>query len=158
MASRLERLYDEDFHAWTREQAKALRRLAETRPNDEIDFRHLVEEVRDLGKSERDAVRSQLARLLEHLLKLEHSPALEPREGWYDTIGDARRELYFKLSPSLRRDIDARLPELYALARRRAAQALTRYGEVDAADTLPETCPYSLAQLLDDAWFPVPGI
>ncbi len=49
MASRRERLYDEDFHAWTREQAQALRRLAETRPNDEIDFRHLVEEVRDLG-------------------------------------------------------------------------------------------------------------
>ena len=103
MASRLERLYDEDFHAWTREQAKALRRLAETRPNDEIGFRHLVEEVRDLGKSERDAVRSQLARLLEHLLKLQHSPARESREGWYDTIGDAR------------------LPELYASARRRAA-------------------------------------
>ncbi len=73
-------------------------------------------------------------------------------------IGDARRELYFKLSPSLRRDVDARPPELYALARRRAAQALTRYGAVDAADTLPEACPYSLARLLDDAWFPVPGM
>lgn len=158
MASRLVRLYDEDFPAWTREQAKALRRLAETRPNDEIDFRHLDEEVRDLGKSERAAVRSQLAWLLEHLLKLEHAPARELREGWYDTIGDARRELYFKLSPSLRRDIDARLPELHALARRRAAQALTRYGELDAANTLPDACPYSLAQLLDDAWFPMPGM
>jgi hypothetical protein len=81
MATRIEQLYDEDFHAWTRDQATALRRLAETRPNDEIDFRHLVEEVRDLGKSERDAVRSQLARILEHLLKLEYFPAQEPREG-----------------------------------------------------------------------------
>ena len=154
MATRIERLYDEDFHAWTREQAKALHRLAETRPNDEIDFRHLVEEVRDLGKSERDAVRSQLARILEHLLKLEHSPAREPREGWYDTIGDARRELYFKLSPSLRRDAAARLPELYALARRHAAQSLTRHGEVDAAAVLPEACPYTLAQLVDEDWLP----
>lgn len=102
-----------------------------------------------MGKSERDAVRSQLARLLEHLLKLEHAPAREPREGWYDAIGDARRELCFKLSPSLRRDIDARLPELYALA---------RYGELDAANKLPAACPYSLAQLLDDAWFPMPGM
>ena len=155
MATRIEQLYDDDFHAWTREQAKALRRLAETRPNEELDFRHLVEEVRDLGKSERDAVRSQLARIMEHLLKLEYSPAQEPREGWYDTVGDARRELYFKLSPSLRRDATARLPELYALARRRAAQALTRHGEVGAADTLPETCRYTLEQLLDDEWFPV---
>jgi hypothetical protein len=154
MATPIEQLYHDDFHAWTREQAKALRRLAETRPNEELDFRHLVEEVRDLGKGERDAVRSQLARILEHLLKLEHSPAREPREGWYDTIGDARRELYFKLSPSLRRDATQRLPELYALARRRAARALTCHGEAGPADPLPATCPYALAQLVDEDWLP----
>jgi hypothetical protein len=48
----------------------------------------------------------------------------------------------------------ARLPELYALARRRAGQALIRHGESGAADALPATCPYLLGQLLDDQWFP----
>jgi uncharacterized protein DUF29 len=58
MATRPERLYQEDFYAWTRDQAKALRRLAETRPNLELDFPHLIEEVADLGISQRDAVRN----------------------------------------------------------------------------------------------------
>jgi hypothetical protein len=154
MATRLDRLYEEDFYAWTQDQVRALRRLAQTRPNEAIDFRHLIEEVRDLGKSERDAVRSQIARLIEHALKLEHSPAREPRDGWYDTIADARRELHFKLSPRLRRDAAARLADLYAFARRAASRALRRHGEVDAAEALPATCPYTLDQLLDEDWFP----
>jgi hypothetical protein len=39
----------------------------------------LVEGVQDWGMSERDAVRSLVRTLLEHLLKLEHSAACEPR-------------------------------------------------------------------------------
>lgn len=57
MASRLEELYDEDFYVWTRRQADTLRRLAEMRPNVDLDFPHLIEEVEDLGASQRDAVR-----------------------------------------------------------------------------------------------------
>ena len=40
MATSPERLCEEDFYAWTRHQADALRRLAETRPNVGIDFEH----------------------------------------------------------------------------------------------------------------------
>jgi Domain of unknown function DUF29 len=45
MATRPERLYHEDFYAWTRDQAKALRRLAGTRPNLEFDFPNLIQEM-----------------------------------------------------------------------------------------------------------------
>ena len=38
MASRPEQLYEEDFYAWTRDQAQALRRLAASRPNLALDF------------------------------------------------------------------------------------------------------------------------
>lgn len=154
MATRLERLYEDDFYVWTRDQARALRRLARTRPDEELDFRHLVEEVRDLGTSERNSLRSQLARIIEHALKLERSPAPEPRRGWHDTIGDARRELEFRLTPSLRRDLAANLPKLHAFSLRRAARALAEHGETGPAADLPETCPYTLDQLLDDDWFP----
>jgi hypothetical protein len=81
MASRIEQLYEDDFPAWARQQARALRQLAGTRPDTEIDFAHLIEEVRDLGKSERDAVRSHLRTIIEHCLKLEHSSAHDPRAG-----------------------------------------------------------------------------
>jgi hypothetical protein len=78
MATRPAQLYEEDFYAWTRNQAAALRRLAASRPNLALDFPHLIEEVADLGISQRDAVRSQLRRIIEHCLKLEYPAARDP--------------------------------------------------------------------------------
>jgi len=112
MTTRTEQLYEEDFYVWTQRQAAALRRLAETRPNVDLDFPHLIEEVEDLGTSQRDAVRSPLRRIIEHCLKLEHSRARYPRTGWRDSIIDARAEVDDKLSPSLRRDLEQQLPRL----------------------------------------------
>lgn len=152
MTTALDRLYEEDFYKWTQHQARALRRLAATRPSEPLDLPHLAEEVRGLGKSERDAVRSQITRILEHALKLAYSPATAPRAGWIETIEDARRELHFKLSPSIRRDAAARLPDLYAYARRRAAQPLARDREAETA--LPATCPWTLGEILDETWLP----
>ena len=71
MATRKAELYDEDFYAWSREQAAALRRLSAERWDGLLDLEHLVEEVEDLGDERRNAVRSQLRRLIEHCLKLE---------------------------------------------------------------------------------------
>ena len=117
MATRPEQLYEDDFYAWTREQARALRRLAESRPNVGLDLKHLIEEVSDLGVSQRDAVRSQVRRITEHCLKLEYSPARDPRAGWHEVIIAARIELEDKLTPTLRRDLQRRLPRLYDQAR-----------------------------------------
>lgn len=75
MGSLAERLYEDDFHAWALDQAEALRRLAETRPYAGLDFPHLIEEVEDLARAERNAVRSRLRRIIERCLKLERSAA-----------------------------------------------------------------------------------
>jgi hypothetical protein len=154
VATRPEQLYDEDFYAWTRDQARALRRLAATRSNVALDFEHLIEEVADLGKSERFAVRSQLRRIIEHCLKLGWSPAQEPRPGWHETIIDARTILEDKLSPTLRRDLRRNLPRLYDQARRNAQGSLRARDEHDAADALPLECPYLFADLLRHGWYP----
>lgn len=154
MASRLEELYDEDFYVWTQRQAAALRRLAETRPNVDLDFPHLIEEVEDLGTSQRDAVRSQVRRIIEHCLKLEYSQARYPRAGWRGSIIDGRAELDDKLSPSLRRDLEQHLPRLWAQARTKAENGLRGQREADSADLLPPDCPYALDDLLADGWYP----
>ena len=154
MATRTEQLYDEDFFVWTQRQAEALRRLAATRPNVDLDFPHLIEEVEDLGTGQRDAVRSQMRRIIEHCLKLEHSRAVDPRGGCYDSIIDARAEIDDKLSPSLRRDLDEQLPRLWSQARTKADNGLRRFGEPDGADLLPPDCPYTLDDLLTDGWYP----
>jgi hypothetical protein len=154
MTTRTEQLYEEDFYVWTQRQAAALRRLADTRPNVDLDFPHLIEEVEDLGTSQRDAVRSPLRRIIEHCLKLELSRAIDPRGGWYGSIIDARTEIDDKLSPSLRQDLDEQLPRLWSQARSKADNGLRRFGEPDAADLLPADCPYALDDLLADGWYP----
>jgi Domain of unknown function DUF29 len=155
MATRIEELYEQDFYVWTQRQAEALRRLAETRSNVELDFPHLIEEVEDLGTSQRDAVRSQVRRIIEHCLKLECSRSQDPRAGWRDSIIDARAELDDRLSPSLRRDLDDQLPRLWTSSRTKAENALRGHGEPDAADLLPADCAYALDDLLADGWYPV---
>jgi hypothetical protein len=77
-AVRVDELYEEDFFAWTRSQARELRRLARTRPNVVLDVAHIAEEIADLGTERRDAVRGWTARIIERLLLLEHSPARSP--------------------------------------------------------------------------------
>jgi hypothetical protein len=120
-----------------------------------FDREHVAEEIEDLGKSERDAVRSQIRRIIEHLLKLAYSPAEQPRYDWMETIVDARQELFDKLTPTLRREVESSLETLYEDARRRATLGLRRYGEADAAERLPTTCPYSWDEICQQDWYPV---
>jgi hypothetical protein len=58
--------YLTDVNGWIKSTIDLLR---EKRWN-EIDIDHLIEEVEDLGKSERRGITSQLTRLLLHDLKL----------------------------------------------------------------------------------------
>jgi Domain of unknown function DUF29 len=154
MASRPEQLYKEDFYAWTREQAQALRRLAAERWNGPLDLEHLAEEVDELGMQARNAVRSQLERVIEHLLKLEHSAAAEPRSGWMNSVDDARARIEDALSPTIRRETEPSLSKLYQRARRRVARDLVAHGEKEAARTLPADCPYRFEDLIADDWYP----
>ena len=74
-------LYEQDFYAWARKQATLLR----AGRFEELDLAHLTEEVDDLGCSLYRSVRSRIRTIIEHLLKLQHSPAAEPRGLWLDT-------------------------------------------------------------------------
>ncbi|MBV9825650.1 MAG: DUF29 domain-containing protein, partial [Alphaproteobacteria bacterium] len=121
-----------------------------------FDREHLAEEVEDLGKSERNAVRSQVRRILLHFLKLAYSPATDPRRDWMDSIDEARTEIADKMTASLRRDIDEIMPQLYASIRKRAARDLERYNEPNAAGVIPSQSPYTLDQILAEDWYPAP--
>ena len=154
MATNAAELHEEDFYAWTRDQAAALRRLAKDRWSGPLDLRHLAEEIQDVGSDRRDAIRSHVRRIIEHLLKLEHSRARDPRGGWRVSVINARVEIEDKLTRSLRRDLVRQLPRLYGRGRLLAATGLDAYGESEAARALPSTCPYELSAILDIGWFP----
>ena len=144
-------LYEDDFFAWTQTQAKELRRFARVRANLPLDLAHLAEEIADLGREQRNALRSWTIRIIEHLLLLDHSPAEAPRRGWQREIMTCRDEIEDRLTPTLRRDLERQLPRLYAKARRRAVLDLEPY-EGDLTSRLPERCPYSLDHVLGDFW------
>ena len=61
-------LYDRDFNLWVEEMAIALR----NRDIKAMDWNNLLEEIEDLGKSEKRSLESYLERLVEHILKLKY--------------------------------------------------------------------------------------
>jgi Domain of unknown function DUF29 len=146
-------LYEADFYAWTKQQATELRRFARTRPNLPLDLEHIAEEIRDLGKSEHDAVFSLAQRVVEHLLLIEHSPAADQRLHWADEIDGFRDQLKRKLSPTIRRQLKRDFGAVYADGRRMVERKMHRYGEGRAAVMLPDNCPYTIEQVLGD-WLP----
>ena len=97
-------LYEEDFVRWTELQSSALRDAARVGTNLPLDWENLAEEVESLGRSQRHELRSRIAVILEHLLKLEYSPATDPRRGGMETIARERldAERLLEDSPSLR--------------------------------------------------------
>jgi hypothetical protein len=142
-------LYEADFPAWSKEQADLLR----ARRFEDLDLTNLIEEVADLGESLKRAARSRVRTIIEHLLKLQYSPATETRPGWRDTVRVQRDDLADSLTPTVRQDLRDHLSELYERARRRAADSLRDHGEQKAADAMPAGCPYALEQILGD-WLP----
>ena len=113
------KLYDQDFLAWTRDQADALRR----RSSNELDWENLLEEVESLGKQQRSELRNHLIVLLVHLLKWRLQPDRRSRS-WALTIAEQRRESERMVveNPSLKPELDDLLESAYRIARLRAAR------------------------------------
>ena len=131
----LRSLYDQDFVAWSKQQAEALRAAARSGSNQSLDWENLAEEIEDLGKSARRELQSQIRRIVRHLLKLEHSPAKEPRRGWEESIVDARAEIedLLEASPSLRTGLDRDVERQTQRGIDLALRDLGRQHEIDAA-------------------------
>ncbi len=83
--------YLADFNVWIDRTAQLLRE----RRWHEIDLENLIEEVENLGKSERRGVASQLTRLLLHLLKWQYQPQRRS-DSWLDSISQPRGYSYHK--------------------------------------------------------------
>jgi hypothetical protein len=118
---------------------------------DELDVPNLVEEIDSLGRSQRHELRSRLRVLLMHLLKWQYQPE---RQGpsWESTISEQRIHIDELLSdsPSLRLQVPTILPHAYGLSR----QSTHRETRLPLS-TFPETCPYTVEQVLDDTFWPV---
>jgi hypothetical protein len=142
------KLYDADFYVWAVEQAELLR----AGRFDALDLDHLIEEVEGLADIKLSAVLNSARVVMEHLLKLQYSPASDPRNGWRASVREHRRRVETDLTPRIAQIFADELPRLYRMAREDAQAGMRDHGEHDAADALPETAPYGLDQVTGDWW------
>jgi hypothetical protein len=139
-------LYDLDFAQWAEQNAELLRagRFADA------DIEHIAEEIEDLAKSTRLALRSRITRVIEHLLKWQIQPE---RRGssWQRTLIVQRQsiERLLEENPSLRPALDA----VIAAAYQDAAKIVSKVTE-RPRNELPGTCPYTKDQLMDEDFLP----
>src|SRR5215469_13808444 len=146
-------LYEEDFYAWTQQQAELLRRLPAI--SNALDIEHIAEEIEDLGRSDLRTAQSLCEHVIEHFLKLEFSGLEQPTDHWRDEIVEWRLRLEKVLTRSIAAKLN--LPGRY-----RAALKLARRLERDVPGFLgrmPSECPYILEQIVssgDEDWFPEP--
>lgn len=142
--------HDADFYTWTQEQADALRRAGESRINVPIDWENVAEEIESLGSEQAFALESALMRIMEHMLKLQHSPAQDPRAGWEVSVGKHRREALRRLkrNPGLKGKLEDLFADAWKDARAAAAESLRAYDGVDAA-VLPVECPWTVGEVLN---------
>ena len=138
--------YDDDFYAWTVEQARLLRagELAA------IDTANIAEELESMGRRDRRELENRLTDLLTHLLKWGFQT--EPRSpSWSRTIREQRRQIekLLRASPSLRGLVSPSIVESYADAREDAAEET---GLPDAS--FPALCPFAPEEILAKGFLP----
>ncbi len=162
-------LYEQDFFAWGLTQARALRaawaavqhaglrnpKLQQALQT--LDWENLAEEIEGLARRDRRELANRIMTIIEHLVKLQHSTAPDPRAGWMETVGHARSEIEDIVhdSPSLRGELEGVIATKAARAVRLAAKSLVQYGELTEAAAARLDPSYSVDQVIGD-WWPEP--
>lgn len=144
-------LYETDFVKWAEAQAT----LLTERRFDLLDLENLIEEVDDLAGRHRDALQSQMQRLLVHLLKLSYTMGTQdPEQTWRRSARNARDEIDKLINryPSLRNRLQHECTFSYPYAVRAAHNELSDYG--DDHEPFPEVCPWALDEVLDHEFWP----
>ncbi len=125
-------LYERDFVKWTEGQAAELRRLATQSHVGSLDLLNLAEEIEGLGRGDRRQLASHVCTIIEHLMKLDASPAVQPRNLWRPSIREARAQIdrLLEHSPSLKADIGRMIKPETDRARQLVKGSLEDHGEV----------------------------
>jgi hypothetical protein len=140
--------YDDDFYAWTQEQAGYLR----AGYWDKVDAITVAEEIESLGKRDWRALQSHLKTLLLHGLKWTYQPQERARRGrrWQVSMDNARDAIGQILDDNqgFYRHVDKAIAWAYPRACRTAAKetGLPR-------ETFPDDCPWRFDQLMrEELW------
>lgn len=139
-------LYDRDFCQWIAVTVDLLQENKFT----EVDLEHLIEEIADMAKSEKNALKSNLRVVLMHLLKYKYQPRRRSRS-WLVTLREHRLRLREALrnSPSLKPYLLQVFAETYEDSRKLAADETGL-----ALDKFPQITIFTPEQALDGDFLP----
>ncbi|PSB08746.1 DUF29 domain-containing protein [Pleurocapsa sp. CCALA 161] len=139
-------LYDRDYYLWLSHTAQLISegKLAE------VDTANLIEEIEDMGRSEKRAIESYLVVVLLHLLKYKYQPE-KRSNSWKSSIREHRRRLRkaFSASPSLKGYCEEVFSECYQDGREQAADET----ELPLNTFSPES-PFTLDETLNPNYLP----
>lgn len=136
--------YEKDFFKWANDQSNLLK----NEDFKKLDIENLVEEIDGLGISAKTSLKSQLARLLMHQLKLKYQPEKQiDSRSWLNSILDAKRQIKYILqdSPSLKNELKKVFKKVYEDAR---IDAILETGLSEKI--FPKECPWDLNEIFPE--------
>jgi Domain of unknown function DUF29 len=139
-------LYETDYLQWIETTVEKL----QNQDYANVDWENLIEEIADMGKSERRSLKSNLIVILVHLLKWQFQPEMKSGS-WEASIIEHRRRVKEALddSPSLKSYLESVFAECYAQAVKQA-KAETNL----PVESFPVMCPYDVPEVTDDEFLP----
>lgn len=152
----LKHLYEKDFQLWIQQTIEQLQQQNFTA----LDVEHLIEELTELGKSEKNRLESNLMVLLAHLLKLrvqKDAPEMM-KASWYNSVDEHRQCVQKQLqqTPSLKSFFTTAIQNAYIDSRRLAIKEGKRaqFGvRIPHEEEYPKVCPFSIEQILDEDFY-----
>ena len=141
-------LYEQDFYSWALRQAELLR----ARRFADLDLENVAEELELLGKEQAHKLESALRVLLLHLLKWRYQPQRRSRSWRGRSFASGPTPSVLEDNPGLK----PRREQLFVTAYRGARKEAAAETGLPLA-TFPEAAPFSLAQALDDEFWPEAG-
>lgn len=148
LTSHQQNLYETDYLNWIEITVEQLK----NQTYEQIDWENLIEEIDDLGRSERRSLKSNLIVIITHLLKWQYQPEL--RSGsWKGSIVKHRRWVRDALqdSPSIKRYLEDIFLTCYGDA---VEQASVETGLL--ITQFPCEYSYTVEQILESNFFPSP--
>ena len=142
----LKTLYEIDDSLWLAETIELLK----AKNFEALDLENLIEELEDLGNEKRLRVASLLEQIIRHFLLLQFwtEERAYNQDHWELEIVNFQIQLKRGLTTNLRNYLQNELTNIYE-----DAVFFVRKKTKNQVN-FPDTCPYSLAELLDPNWLP----
>ncbi|TRU83473.1 MAG: DUF29 domain-containing protein [Microcystis novacekii Mn_MB_F_20050700_S1] len=142
----LKTLYEIDDSLWLEETIELLK----NKRFDALDLDNLIEELEDLGNEKKFRAASFLQQIIRHALLLQFWSRERDynQSHWKAEIVSFKDQLKRYLTTNLRKYLEQEFDNIYKDAVRYVRQ------KTDNQVNFPDTCPYSLEELLDTNWLP----